>query len=698
MSPSQPDYSKVFNRLCHMIALTREGKTAHCIDNLVSTLYVIDDSFAPTSVQEVMEAIEVYFGLPLTMTDIQASLDRHQSHGTILYDAVTHAYSISIQFKAEIATKIGKASQLEDFVREQWLSSLEPILKDVLYTVKDKLWNCLRTYMGKAFQRHGVETIQLLRNIKFEGTAEFKTLSTYLVEATSELEGYISSDLASECIRIFFRTSTPERTKYVAQLLDGTFTFFALANDKATTEFLGQSISPLSLFLDTNFIFGIMDLHVNPLVDVSKELLEVIKACNLPFKLYYHKETLAEIRRTISSIGYRLKMHHWQQSISRAAVRNGQVSGLELRYHEQNSRTPLDPSVFLSKYDGITELLEEKGFEIYSDPLSTDPNETFEKGKLIAEYDEYIKQRRPNRPKPYEALNHDMAVWRTVHRLRHDGVSVLNAGSLFLTADFHLYAFDWQRLREAGSLGIVVLPNQFLQLLRPFIPSTEDFDRRFVETFAIPEFRIVGSDYAATCSKVLAYINTYKDIGEATAVRILANHMLIEQLRGIEEDSVDFKEQIENALARDNENLLEEREALLAEKGLTEKRVKALEEKAKKDHETILNIESRAKEAELKAQKAEEYLKNEKEKLRSIIRKILGITVGLVGIIAILLIPYIISWPWLANHPNRLGLYGCTILILIGVSWTIADEKHLKYSLGAVALGALLVLLQILGK
>ena len=151
-----------------------------------------------------------------------------------------------------------------------------------------------------------------------------------------------------------------------------------------------------------------------------------------------------------------------------------------------------------------------------------------------------------------------MAVWMATQELRGSSDSILEAGSLFLTCDYHLYVFDQRVLRKEHQLGSVVMPNHFLQMLRPLAPSTDDFDRRFVETFAIPEFRTIGSDYAATVSKVLSYLASFSNIREETAVRILADELLIERLKGVDEGSDEFKDSIESALAKENEELLEE--------------------------------------------------------------------------------------------------------------------------------------------
>jgi len=721
MTLSAPDYAKVFNRLCHFVALSKEGKTKEAIDHLVQTVFVINSPNFFANTQDVERAINDYFGLQLSTSSINDSIERLQSKSIILHITSDNVYRLTEHAQAAIEKRISDAAKLEEAVKTEWLAEIERFIPKDLPRYSDKLWKCLLSYMSKAFQRHGVETIRLLSSDINIDASDLKTLSSLLNEAISQECGDMRREIVAECIRHFFRTSTPKRTKYLVQLLDGTFTFFSLTVDDATARYLQQSIGPLSIFLDTNFIFGVLELHSNPFVEVSKELLDIINNNKFPFKLYYHEETLNEIRHTLGAIGHRLRSQRWQPSISRAAIRTGQLSGLELRYHEKNAESPIDPDVFLSKYEGIVELLKDRGFTIYRDSYRPNEHDTERKGSLISEYDEFV-QRVRRRSKPYEALNHDIVVWETVSRIRGRGASVLDIGAVFLTADFYLYLFDWQHLRSQGEPGHVVLPNHFLQLLRPFVPATDDFDRRFVETFAIPEFRAVDSDYSATSTKILSYINAYSDICEETAVRILSNSMLIEQLKDVDEQSEEFAEAIENALARDNETLLEEREALLREKALAEEQAKKAEEEKKRIEEDLRRVEREKEEAEKSkvealreaAEKTEredklaEELKVQQERIRQLtktqekyrlgVRIVVGIVLALVGSLGMALLPGKLSWTWLIEHPNSLGLRGSAIFAWLGISWAIVDWKHWQWSLGAVGLGAILVLLQLLGQ
>lgn len=460
-------------------------------------------------------------------------------------------------------------------------------------------------------------------------------------------------------------------------------------------------------------------------------MIEAIRRHKLPFKLYYHEETLRELRRVIGSAGDDLKSRRWQQSISRAAVEAGVVHGITRTYHVLNAETSIDPEVFLSKYEHIEELLNDAGLTIYR--TSSDPRLDEQRHLLVADYKQFVDSYRPLRPKPYEALNHDMAVWQTVFRVRRKSSMVFGVGAYFLTIDHLLHRFDAIRLKEKDTLGVVILSNQFMQLLRPFIPTNQEVDESFVEVFAVPEFRTVVRDYATTSKKVFSYLSTFSDVKEETAVRILMDQVLADQLRDLEEGSKEFQDLVDHAIAKENLALHQQANELKASAASAHEKAHSLEraviekteELQRLDAERLFAIQAvrdandqasaaaqRAQEAETTLQRvsaehvttirdhtsAITKLEGRIDRYSQIVRICIGIFVALGGTVAIVVLGRLVSWPWLDNHPNRLGLYACAMLAVLCVGWAIADEKRRSIALGALILPILIAVLTMLGK
>jgi hypothetical protein len=403
----------------------------------------------------------------------------------------------------------------------------------------------------------------------------------------------------------------------------------------------------------------------------------------------------------------------------------------------KNAEAPVEPEIFFAQYEHMEQLIAEHDFVIYrkGPPNTGSDNVRFE---LVAEYQHYMEQRRPARPKKYEAIDHDMTIWQAARGLRKKSANVFGNGAFILSTDYLFYEFDWQHLRKDDAFGLVVLPNQFIQILRPLVPTTDDFDRRFVEVFAIPEFRSVGGDYSTTFSKVLSYLATFSELTERTAVGILTNEVLTNHLNEAGDEPKKLKELIDNALAEENEKLQQQREefrikaqealdkaatseALAAERE-NELR-QALEERAVRDA-AALEAERKASEAERKATDAERKTTDaerraaesqqdamtkarEVDNLRSRmgkdierrslwIRILLALVLILIGFGLIFVLPVLKPWAWLDQHPKNLGLRMSASLVVIGAAWMVADPKRRVFAALPLILGAILVLVQMI--
>lgn len=725
--PSEPEgFRRAFNRLCHLVPLTQTGKVPEVVDSLVLTCFGMDASVPFSTPASVVGALDAYFGVELDAADVQQSIDRHLLAGRLLRTAHGGRLVLALDARAEVEQRIEEGNRLEEAVRAEWTAELlgagrtEP--------EAELMWGCLRTYMAKAFCQHGALTVQLLDPNAPAPATELVSLRALLDAAVAESCPTLDPEMVGQSVSGFFETSSSTRSRYVAQMLDATFTFFALRVDEATAAYLRGTLAPLKLFLDTNFIFGLLDLHVNPLREVSKELIAFIQAQGFPYKLYYHERTLKELRETIDRVASRLRARRWSPALSRAACTLPYVTGLELAYHRKNAESPVDVEVFLSKFDHIEELLADFGVKLYRVPrhLTADIER---KSLLIADYLAYAGEHRPGRPKAYESADHDMTVLMTLDELRQKGKSALDVGALFLSADYLLWEFDRSQLRGRGEVVRVVLPAQLLQLLRPFANSSEDFDQRFVEAFAVPAFRAAHGDYRETTSMVLSYLATYGDLPEQTAVRILTDELLLGRLKGVEEDSAEFAEIMERALEEDHVQLAEEHQALKARfedertasgaaiadaqrqldahagelervtSDADTRIAEAREEERARADEQVRAVEAQKQQVERQVTALQRRLDAEDER-RARRRRWLRYGEVIVGwlmvTVAAVIVPHVVQWHWLLHHDHQVGIYLGFYLVTGGVAWTAAKRSHWKGALGVVALGALVALIGVL--
>lgn len=352
---------------------------------------------------------------------------------------------------------IRDAQSLEGRVRVAWFEQLEDSYPNL--PVEDA-WEVLRAYLQRTFRRHGIQAAALL-DPTVDTPAEHEASLTAILHQAIDEHGFPDKNIranmeaaVSEFMAALGRD--PDRIKYIAQLADAAFNFYTLEVPADLSEHLRQQLHQLTLFLDTNFLFGILDLHYNTQVQVSHDLMRAISEHKFPFKLRFHEETQKEISNTISHYGDILRSRAWTRSLSRAASTCRNLSGIEQKFHERNAGGLIDIDEFLRPYEHFDNLLHKKDIKIYR-PHSKRPDA---QNDLFHEYQEFL-ERNGRGDKPYETVMHDAKVLEETRNLRTNAASSLEAGALLISCDYFLYRFDWEASRKVGRRACVLLPNMF---------------------------------------------------------------------------------------------------------------------------------------------------------------------------------------------------------------------------------------------
>ncbi len=717
------NFSLAFEQMCSMVAIAETRTADETLRQLVLQCLAILPNERFYNEKQLAEALDVLFGLQIPEHEVCVAIDVLMGEGLMQRPANTNLI-LSPSIQVDLQQRIAEARHLEQKVREEWL---EEIKKRYPTLPTNELWKTLRSYLARAFRRHGVQTTALLAPSVEIDSEYSESLSFILDDALKDIpsEHQVSARLA---ISSFFAMGAkyPDRAKYIVQLANGTFNYFSLTVAPDIAEQFRKKLSSLTLFLDTNFLFGILDLTVNSQIAVSNDLLRAVDKYQLPFELRFHRRTEEELRSSIALYNQQLRSRHWPTSISRAAVTSPYVSGVELRYHQRHVETGIDVDSFFAPYDHVDILLNQKGIARYNPQT----DRKYERATLFSEYQGFLRRNRKG--KSDKQIEHDTTVLDAVREMRSNVKSSLEAGALLITCDYSLYKFDWESSQREGRYACTVLPNLFWQVLRPFIPPDSDFDRSFAETFAIPEFRTVGSDSSRASSKMLYLLAAYKDFPEDTAARLLSNDLLIKHLRTAKDDAA-FEQYIEAAIVAENETLLEEKAALAErlEHERAERKAKEQEseaERARLESQQIVAERARREQAEaLERARAEERLQAEralgqaeKEKLarenaeqramaaekaaaevKARFDLLAGIAKALVSSVALIvafeLITYKMPWSWLVNHQNSYGLQASFDLMLVLGLLGLFVPKWRKWCWGLGVFPFAAVILQLLG-
>ncbi len=731
-SASSPNFSLAFQQMASFVAIAKTRDFNEILDELVQQCFVVLPNEPFSTPLNITEAIHALFGIKLAEKDVTFCIRRLNERKSLI-TLQGGQMGLSQEVAQNLMARIADARRLEENVKTTWLKQIhshKPSLG------AEKLWIVLRDYLAKAFRRHGIQAIALMDPTSDLAREQMGSLSSILESVVREHFDEGQRHGAREAVSSFVSTvpSDRKRAEYIAQLADGAFNYFSLTVAPEVSEKLRSKINPLTLFLDTNFLFGILNLHVNPQVDVSAELLEAIQQFKLPFRLRYHDATSREMTNTLHYFGSELSKQTWPQHISRAAVKSEALSGIELRYHHKNADQHIEVEDFLSPYLHWELLLRERNIDIYR--VDSSEERLLTRANLEADYKDFLAKVR--RDKPLEAIQHDMAVLETVRSLRSNGKNTLDAGVILVTCDYHLCRFDWESSRKERRPGCAMLPSLLWQILRPFISDSQGIDQAFAATFALPEFAMTRGGAERAASRMLSILAGYKDIPEETAVKMLADDLLLADLQSKKNED-EFARAIESAIAKENASLFEEKAALerqlAGEKQEREAResqlheaTKTLQEKQKELADQIQALQKkertirtfaessqqhthRAREAEILMQTAmmekkqveahaKELLKkiDLSERKATLTAKIASIAISLLVVLLFhLMVHSIFRWDWLLSNPNSYGIQGCiSFMLFFGIMGL--GVKTWRKALWVVGLfGVLFVALQLLG-
>jgi len=749
---TKTDYKQLLSRLCHLVALSEAKKIEGVVDSLVANVLEMDPAHPASDKVKVDEALNVYFSVKLDVKDIEDSISRLFNNGTIVRGQEKGTFTLSLSGRTAQLKLLDDAAKLEEKVKEQWLETIRTSFDPWTAQTEFELWSCLKAYLTRLFCRHGAQTALVASGTRFVD-AEINTSINHLLNIVLNEEcKTLDRAQVNLAVKRFLRDQTPERAQFIAQLLDGTFTFYTLFTDEKTQSYLQASIPRIKILLDTNFLFGVLNLHDNPQNQVSLELVSLIHEQKLPFELYYHEESLREMQKSIAYAEKRLCKNKWSSGLSRAVLqtRSQDVTGIEYKFHEANADLQIEPDSYFLKFRYLDKILNSKGFKILRRSGKLIENENGEEildeetHDLISKYQRFLTDRfSPYKNKSFNTIKHDIIVWRATKALRKNGTAGLDVGAIFLSADQILFAFDWGVLSGTNGVGVVVLPSQLLQLLRPFIPKTADFDQKFAEVFSLPQFRSGNSDFSQITQRVLGFLASVKDLSEETAAAILADELLLRRLNGVEMDSEvqaaieseillknaelslkhkDVVAQLEAAKAEvaEKQRLLEESQQSATKNNSAFNRVNVLEQEMREKEQIVADVNVKVKQTkeQLAAVNSEKtrleeslHQKNKEvtdltEKLDAIDvvkarnGKILRVTGGalftLIGWSVVLWLPAIQNWIWLQQHPHKLSFYFAAMVLIPGLSWGIFSWKGKLWAFGSIVLAVIIKFIGIL--
>ncbi|NLN96182.1 MAG: hypothetical protein GX128_08460 [Bacteroidales bacterium] len=635
--------------LVHHVKLNESGWWEKSIQNIIISTFGINEN-APQSEQGILNNLKLELNTNFDITRISKQLETLKSQKTII-PISNDLYVLSEESYTEFKASFLAQKEIE-FEAEKRFNEL--CLKICPNIISKNLWNELNDYLLIPLIREiGAKTYELISGENAISIDQYGQFNSFLLRYNKDDKMKIQALLLN-----YFDFKNDFIKKFILHQLNAYFFIEATnLNQKTIDEVytLSKSQTNLKVFIDTNFLLTLLDLHDNPSNEAAFSLLELLDEIQnrVKVKFYVLPVTVLEFQNLIGKFkDYLIKLKpSMNQAI--AAENTDEFSGIIKKYfqkcYEKNTMLNLD-DYFDPYLDNFTVNIRKRGLEVQQDNMdkySTDQRVVddlleqvdyrFERNEKAGKYQGLSKEEKElRRQNIYDKFNHDCQMWHYVKDKRPTYIdSTKDIVNWILTLDFSFLEYDkYKQLKNSISkISICLHPNEFISMLQFWVPRTEKFENAILGNFRLPFlFKEVDSESEKISIEILRAISQYEDSDKFSSelvAEILTNKALRQKIKpnnSVEENAKLIKEDLfkkyEVAKKQLNEekeiknNLTEELNIVKSEIGNLTKKIDELQEKTNRKIEKELEFNRNSRIQELEAKKSNLSTKIEQIKIR----------------------------------------------------------------------------------
>jgi len=536
------------------------------------------------------------------------------------------------------------------------------------------LWETFLEYLYNSFYEYGEEAIKTLHpHLKNgNGNSYYETVLTSTIKKIDDPEVKI---LFKQVIERFPDFASTEDLNFLNDLAQKTLSFSSLGfHANIAQDTINHKIVDWTLYLDTNVLYSLLDLHSHPENYACKALVQLVRENkeHIKVKLRYSDITYKELGK--KKADFDLLDDKLTDSSIRAMLKSENLDGFSRKFYEsllENRESTIHPSEAI----GLSQTtLKHKTIEIARNAKRIEHlGEDYINAK-VQEFYEFINNRNETRKEFYGSKNipfhpieksekqslHDITLRELLLESRHkemkDEEVSLNSIKYFgVTLDDLLIQFDKSRLKDVNdvnSFPVFFKPSFLLNKLVRVLPiQTTDYKKAFIKAVTSKGFH-KDSSKSRDVLKIVNYLKSQGIDDEKVVYNIISQDIFLEKYhRESQNENFDqgefieselnrefklFQEQLENtrneleSTSKTANERAEENQKLEVRKSILESDVQQYEKALKKVNKRVESLEksvgassgqSRINfeegEAKAKAEREKEHVEILKKKLRN---------------------------------------------------------------------------------
>lgn len=353
---------------------------------------------------------------------------------------------------------------------------------------------------------------------------------------------------------------------------------------------LSKTQQNLKIFVDTNFLLTLLDLHDNPSNEATQALIELLEEISnkVKVKFYILPNTILEFQNLIRKFQDYITRIKPTIAYAKAIEDSTEFSGIIKKYFQRcnDVKRIIPPDEYFDPYlTNFSVCYRSKGIELYNqnvDKYSTDQRviddlmvqtdyrvarkiEKNANGKKLSEQEiDVIKNR------IYDKFKHDCQIWHIVKDKRPQYIdSPKDVENWIITLDFSFLEYDKYKQKTGISQNVVIClhPNDLISMLQFWIPRTEKFEKAILGNFRMPFlFKDVESDSEKISIEILSSLSQFEGhqtYSKELITEILTNRALRQKIKTsntIEENAELIKDEVLKKFEEAQKALVKERE------------------------------------------------------------------------------------------------------------------------------------------
>lgn len=690
--------------LVQHIELNKAGWWDKAVQRLVLAAVWLSDE--PPSLKAIQTSLESTFKLRVAEPKIESVLASLES-AQMLLRLPTETYRIPDEHRAKFETEITASENAERAAKGYFFKLVEGLGENL---EAEAVWSAFENeFLGPLIKQVGANAYRLIAGEKM--SADKALVDRFLVRFSEKAHNKLRA-----LVTAFLDPKKAEVCAYISRILHARFCVDASGLPGDVLAKLNASIGKnirFQMFVDTNFLFSLIELHENPSNAAAQELRELIEHLkgSLRIEFVITPETINEAKRSIAYTKGQLNGMPAGNNFTQAAMQ-GNFSGMTVRFlkERQSKNGKLTTDDWFDPYlNNFVTMARGKGVELHNEKLDgySTRDDVVDDINLVLKYEKRLPE---NRRKSYEKIQHDMVLWHFVNDKRPAYVeSPTDANCWVLTVDYRLIGFDEHKQKRSQSkVPLCIHPTSLIQILRFWIPRSKDFEEAVLGSLRLP-FLFQDFDVQAerTSLKILKGIGRFEGsegLAQETITHVMLNDGLRSRLQNeqseeaevalirdalVEEMRIRAKEEETKAKALEAEvlkrdtklaTLEAQNRAIEEEKSKTTKAKEEAEEAARRTHASQ-EKELNDLKVRLKSMEDAEKVRAEAEAQRQADAVKRGALLKYLGMLsAVLLFSGVSAW-WLAQYVPKLNSLIGTAASRVLIAITVFVSAHLALEL-----------------